>query len=306
MVDAMFIIATALGAAFLLGLLRDRWRVTAYAVTLAALACMSWIAAGWLWAFAVAGAAPVEIFTAGTAPPFAINLRMALPEAAALLLVNLTGLLSALYLRDTLLKQGRRAMAVLLVFTMALGGIIVTRDIFNLFVFFELTVISTGGLILLSMDKRALGAGFKYLIASQLISILLLVGIIFCYHATGTLNIDGMADASASLMKGGSLAFFLMFIAIVAELKPFPANGWALDIYESAHPAFSALLSAAAGTAALFAMDKLLLIGGSLGDRFGPRRTLTALCLLAGAAGGLRGFSTGFPSLAADHSLERT
>ena len=54
MVDAMFIIATALGAAFLLGLLRDRWRVTAYAVTLAALACMSWIAAGWLGAFAVA------------------------------------------------------------------------------------------------------------------------------------------------------------------------------------------------------------------------------------------------------------
>ena len=263
MVNAMFIIATALGAAFLLGLLRDSWRVTAYAVTLAALACMSWIAAGWLWAFAVAGAAPVEIFTAGTAPPFAINLRMALPEAAALLLVNLTGLLAALYLRDTLLKQGRRAMAVLLIFTMALGGIIVTRDIFNLFVFFELTVISTGGLILLSMDKRALGAGFKYLIASQLISILLLVGIIFSYHATGTLNIDGMADASASLMKAGSLAFFLMFIAIVAELKPFPANGWALDIYESAHPAFSALLSAAAGTAALFAIDKLLLIGGS-------------------------------------------
>jgi len=39
-------------------------------------------------------------------------------------------------------------------------------------------------------------------------------------------------------------------------------------------------------------------IGGSLGDRFGPRRTLSALCLLAGAAGGLRGFSSGFPSLA--------
>jgi len=63
-------------------------------------------------------------------------------------------------------------------------------------------------------------------------------------------------------LKGGALGYFLMFIAVVFELKPFPANGWALDIYESAHPAFSAMLSAAAGSAALFAIDKLLLIGG--------------------------------------------
>lgn len=262
MVNAIFIIASTLGAAFLLGLLRDEWRATAYGVTLAALAFTSWVAAGWVGALAWGDAVPVEIFTAGSEPPFAINLRMALPEAVLVLLVNLTGLLSALYLRDTMFKQGRRAMAVLLVLTMALSGIILTRDIFNLFVFFELTVISTGGLILLSRDKRALGAGFKYLIASQLISILLLIGIIFSYHASGTLNIDGMADASLGLLKGGSLAFFFMFIAIVAELKPFPANGWALDIYESAHPAFSAILSAAAGSAALFAADKLLLIGG--------------------------------------------
>jgi len=263
MVNTIFIIATGLGAAFLLGLLRDEWRSTAYGLTLAALAFMSWVAASWVWALAWGGAATVDIFTAGTEPPFAINLRMGLPEALLTLLVNLASLLSVVYLRNTMFKQGRRAMAVLLIFAMALCGIILTRDLFNLFVFFELTVISTGGLILLSHDKLALGAGFKYLIASQVISILLLIGIIFSYHATGTLNIDGMASKSAQLLQGGSLAFFLMFIAIVAELKPFPANGWALDIYESAHPAFSALLSAAAGSAALFAVDKLLLVGGA-------------------------------------------
>ena len=263
MVSAIFIIAVPLGAAFLLGLLAEQRRAVAYGVTLAALAFVSWLAATWLWSFAIDGAAPVEIRTAGTAPPFAINLRMALPEAALLLLVNLSGLLSTLYLKQSLFRLGRRAMAVLLILIMALGGIILTRDIFNLFVFFELVVIATGGLVLLSEDPRALAAGFKYLVVSQLISILLLIGIIFAYHATGTLNIDGMAIASLGLLKGGSLAFFLMFIAVVAELKPFPANGWALDIYESAHPAFAALFSAAvAGAAALYAVDKLLLIGG--------------------------------------------
>lgn len=262
MVSALYIIAAALAAAFFLGLLKEERRGAAYAVTLLTLAFMTWVSAGWLWVFVSSQAAPVDIFTAGAEPPFAINLRMGLPEAVLTLLVNLTGLLSALYMKESLFKLGRRAMAVLIIAIMALCGIILTRDIFNLFVFFELVVISTAGLVLLSEDNRALSAGFKYLIVSQVISVFLLIGIIFAYHATGTLNIDGMANASLALRSGGALAFFLMFVAVVAELKPFPANGWALDIYESAHPSFSAIFSAASGAAALYAVDKLLLIGG--------------------------------------------
>lgn len=263
MVSPLYIIAVGLGAAFLLGLLPEKWQRAAYGVTLIALALMGWIAGSWLWAFALQGAAPVEIFTAGTQPPFAINFRVGLAEASLALLMALTGLHAALYMRDTLFKQGRRAMAVLLIFVMATCGVIFTRDLFNLFVFMELVVISTGGLVLLSADRRALGAGLKYLIVSQLVSILMLVGMVFAYHATGTLNIDGMAAAQTDLFKGGALAFFLMLMAVLAELKPFPANGWGLDIYESAHPAFAALFSAATGAATVYAADKLLLIGGA-------------------------------------------
>ncbi len=263
MVNPIYIIAAALGAAFLLGLLRNDWRGAAYGITLGSLALMSAISAGWVVALVSGDGLPVDIYTAGTEPPFAINLRMGVPEAVLTLLINVSGLLAALYLRDTLFRQGRRAMAVLLIFTMASCGIVLTRDLFNLFVFFELVAIATGGLILLSRDNRALGAGFKFLVASQVVTILLLVGIIFSYHATGTLNIDGMAEARSTLMQGGALAFFLMFIAVVTELKPFPANGWGLDIYESAHPAFSAMVSAASGSATLYAVDKLLLIGGA-------------------------------------------
>jgi formate hydrogenlyase subunit 3/multisubunit Na+/H+ antiporter MnhD subunit len=53
---------------------------------------------------------------------------------------------------------------------MALCGMVLTRDLFNLFVFFELIVIATAGLVLLSDDDRAMAAGFKYLVVSQLIS----------------------------------------------------------------------------------------------------------------------------------------
>ncbi len=263
MVSAVYIIVAGLGTAFLLGLLKDESRNVAYAVTLAALVFMSWVAGSWLWSFAVDGTATFDIFMAGYSPPFAINLRMGITEAALSLLVCLSGLLSTIYMQRSLLRLGRRAMAVLLILIMALCGIILTRDVFNLFVFIELTVIATAGLVLLSENDLAVGAGFKYLIISQVITILLLIGIIFSYHATGTLNIDGMSDATLAATKGGALALFLMFIAVAAELKPFPANGWALDIYESAHPGFSAIFSAAmAGAAVLFAVDKMLLIGG--------------------------------------------
>ena len=257
MVSAIFIIAAGLGAAFLLGLLNPASKGLAFGITVLALAFMSWVSVSWLIAFAGGTAVTAEIFTAGFAPPFAINLRMGLAEAALLTVINLTGLFSAFYLREALTKLGSKSMAVLLIALMALSGLVLTRDIFNLFVFFELIVIATGGLVLLSEDERSLAAGFKYLVVSQIISILLLIGIIFTYHANGSLNIDDFAPAPLAF-AGAGLAFFLLLAALVLELKPFPANGWALDIYESAHPGFSAVFSAASGTAALFAADKVL------------------------------------------------
>ncbi|MCB1516513.1 MAG: hypothetical protein KDJ19_02700 [Hyphomicrobiaceae bacterium] len=257
MVSPILIIAIGLGAAFLLGFVNEDRKGIAFALTLAALAAMSLIALGWTLAFAAGNAQTADILTAGFPPPFAINLRMGPAEAALSLLVAATGFLSAIYMRDALYRHGRRAMAVLLVAIMALTGIVMTRDIFNLFVFFELIVIATGGLVLLSEDRRALAAGFKYLVVAQVISIMLLIGIAFVYHAMGSLNIDDIGPVALGF-SGAGLALFLVLVALFLELKPFPANGWALDIYESAHPGFSAIFSAASGSAALFAADKVL------------------------------------------------
>ncbi len=261
MVSALFLIVVGLGGAFALGLLREDQVRPAYLVTLAALAFMALVALAWTVALATGAATPVDILTAGTPPPFAINLRIGLAEAALLSVITVTGFLSALAMRDALTQRGQRAMAVLLVLVMALSGLVMTRDVFNLFVFVELIVIASAGLVLLSADERATAAGFKYLIVAQVISVLLLIGIIFTYHANGSLNIDDIA-AEPMAFSGASLAIFLVLIALMLELKPFPANGWALDIYESAHPGFSALFSAASGTAALFAADKLFTAAG--------------------------------------------
>ncbi len=261
MVSALFLIVAGLGGAFALGLLRETQVRSAYIATTLILAFMAAIAISWTVALAIGAATAVDITTAGTAPPFAINLRIGLTEAALLSVITVTGLLSAFAMRDALMQRGQRAMAVLLVLIMALGGLVMTRDVFNLFVFVELIVIASAGLVLLSEDGRAIAAGFKYLIVAQVISVLLLIGIIFTYHANGSLNIDDIA-AQPLAFHGASLALFLVLMALILELKPFPANGWALDIYEAAHPGFSALFSAASGTAALFAADKLFAAAG--------------------------------------------
>ena len=261
MVSALFIIIVGLGGAFALGLLRENQVRPAYLATTLILAVMALIALSWTVALAIGAATAVDITTAGTPPPFAINLRIGLVEAGLLSVITSVGFLSALAMRDALVARGHRAMAVLLVLVMALSGLVMTRDVFNLFVFVELIVIASAGLVLLSEDGRAIAAGFKYLIVSQVISVLLLIGIIFTYHANGSLNIDDIA-AQPMAFYGPSLALFLVLIALLLELKPFPANGWALDIYESAHPGFSALFSAASGTAALFAADKLFVAAG--------------------------------------------
>ena len=261
MVSAIFIIAVGLGTAFLIGLLKPAQTSLAYILTILALAFMSWVALDWTVALTQGAVEPTTILTAGSQPPFAINLFIGHGEAWMLTIINLTGLLSAFYMSDALARMGRGAMAVLLIIAMALSGLVLTRDVFNLFVFFELIVIATGGLVLLSEDARAVAAGFKYLVVSQIISILLLIGIIFTYHANGSLNIDDFAQVPLAF-KGASLAMFLLLMALVLELKPFPANGWALDIYESAHPGFSAIFSAASGSAAIFAADKIVAAAG--------------------------------------------
>lgn len=264
MVSPLFLLAIGLAAAFGVGLVDAGARGLAYAITVLALVAMSALGVAWAWAFLVDGAAPIVVLTAGTPPPFAVNLRLGAPEAALVAIVCLTGLSSTIHMREALLRLGRRAMAVVPIMVMALCGIVLTRDVFNLFVFFELVVIATGGLVLVSDDPRAPAAGFKYLVASQVVSMLMLIGIVFVYHAGGSLNVDDLAGSPAVAAGGGAgLAFFLLLIALVIEVKPFPANGWALDVYEAAHPGFSAIFSAASASAALFAIDKVVGIGGA-------------------------------------------
>lgn len=256
MVNPIFIVAIALGAAFLIGLSSSKTIHFSRGLMLLAMAAMTAISAQWLWALFNGNTPGIDVFTAGFKPPFAINLRMTLHEAFMTFTINIFGLLTAVYLWDSLKQAGKYAHSIFLIFLLGLNVSVMTRDIFNLFVFLEITAIATAGLIIYTQTLKSTSAGFKYMIASSIISGFLLLGIAFAYTLGGTLNIDFMHNIQ--LIKGGFIALFLILVALILESKPFLANGWAIDVYDSANPAVGSLLSAISAPAILFVIYKIL------------------------------------------------
>jgi formate hydrogenlyase subunit 3/multisubunit Na+/H+ antiporter MnhD subunit len=258
MVAPIHIISTALAVAFAIGILGKLGKNAAISLVLLTLAFMTFVSAQWFMLFFQYNLTPEFIFTAGFRPPISINLKMGMHEAFFTLLINSIGLLGGIYFIDAFREKSKNLMTIFLVLIMGLNVTIMTRDIFNLFVFLEISSIATAGLILLDENLKSLQSGFKYLIASSLISGFLLIGIVFAYYFSGSLNIDDLVLANISSIKGGFVVVFLILLSIILELKPFPANGWALDVYQATNPGISAIISAASASATIFVLSKLL------------------------------------------------
>ena len=262
MVTPIFIVATALGVGFAIGVLNKLGRNFTGGLVLAAITFMTFISYQWFSAFAFGDQTPTYVYTAGFKPPFSINLLMGHYESVITLMINAIGLLGGIYMFNSLKRRGSNAQVVYLILIMALNVTVMTRDIFNLFVFLEIASIAVSGLILLEKGTRSMAAGFKYMLATSIISGLLLIGIIFSYYLTGTLNIDDFIGINLSTVKGGAIVVFLIMIALVLEMKPFPANGWGLDVYDGSNPGLSAIISAALATSSFYVLYKVMGIAG--------------------------------------------
>jgi len=246
-----------MGTAFTMPLIEKAGLKAARLVFLAALALLLWMSGGILVSL-LNGCPVLEVATAGFKPPFSINFRIGIGEASVWTSAALVLLVGGSYMihRE---KDGMYDRMLFLILALGVTGLILTRDIFNLFVFLEISSIAVYGLIGRG-GERSLQAGFKYMIAGGISSILFLIGTIFLYRQTGTLNIDGMIEAAGNgRLSGaaGASAVFILAISIIIELKPFPANGWALDAYQEAPSGIAALLSSAQASAVFVALTKI-------------------------------------------------
>ncbi|MFH1553091.1 MAG: monovalent cation/H+ antiporter subunit D family protein [Candidatus Omnitrophota bacterium] len=126
-----------------------------------------------------------------------------------------------------------------------MNGVVATGDIFNLFVFLEIAAVASYALVAFGTERHELEAAFKYAIMSTVGSLFVLLGIVFLYSYTSTLN---MADMANVLMQkgGGNITLmvsvlFLMGFGLKAALVPFHA--WLPDAHPSAPAPISAMLS---------------------------------------------------------------
>lgn len=192
----------------------------------------------------------------GFEPPFGIVLHVTVWGALLSVIVWFVAFLSIMYAstrHDAEPIQIYYALLTLL----ALGssGMFLTGDIFNLFVFTEITALAAFGLSAFMKKKGTAYATIKYVIMAEVTSIFLLIGIALIYGKLGTLN---MLDASQTLGTIGmtsvmalSVLFFLIGYGVEAEI--FPLNLWAPDVYKYVPEEVIALFISGSSKAAAFA-----------------------------------------------------
>ncbi|OYT27656.1 MAG: cation:proton antiporter [Candidatus Altiarchaeales archaeon ex4484_96] len=139
-------------------------------------------------------------------------------------------------------------------------GIVVTGDIFNLYVFLEISSLSAYALIALGEKRQALTASFKYLILGTIAASFILIGIGFLYAVTGTLN---MADMSLHLeeLYGSRVvhaAAVLIVVGLSIKIALFPLHSWLPNAYTHAPSTVSALIAALMSKVGAYMMIRLL------------------------------------------------
>ncbi len=180
---------------------------------------------------------------------------MGLSEGMVAFCVNLTALFGAAYV----VREKYGVLLLYLLLVMGIQGMVMTRDLFNLFVFLEIVSIATYGLLGLRDTPAALSATFKFLMATVLASTFFLIGTVLLYAATGLLNIDDLiANRDAISGPIGFAALVFLLASLLLELKPFPANGWGIDVYETARCDVAAIISGGVSAGVFYALLKLL------------------------------------------------
>jgi len=135
-------------------------------------------------------------------------------------------------------------------------GISITGDAFNIFVFLEISSLSTYVLIAMGRDRRALTAAYQYLIMGSIGATFIVIGIGFLYLMTGTLNLADMVPRVAVIENSRPGLAALAFISVGVSLKValFPLHQWLPNAYTYAPSAVSAFLAATATKVALYAL----------------------------------------------------
>ena len=235
-----------------------------------------------LWVDARDAPASFAVYLPGNWPvPFGIVLVLDRLSALMLVLAAGLGLAALLFSLARWSRAGVHFHPLFQLQLMGLNGAFLTADLFNLFVFFEVLLAASYGLLLHGNGGMRVRAGLHYIAINLLASFLFLIGVAVLYGVSGTLNMADIAHklpqvpaGDRGLLHAGAA---ILAVALLAKAAAWPLNFWLPPAYAAASAPVSALFAlltkvgvyavlrlwtlcfpASAGASALFGADTLL------------------------------------------------
>jgi multicomponent Na+:H+ antiporter subunit D len=194
-------------------------------------------------------------------PPWGIEYRIDALNAFVMVLVSATALLTVIFSLHSIEIELPVHMHYLFytMFALCLAGLLgiaATGDAFNIFVFLEVSSLSTYVLIAMGRQRKALFAAYRYLIMGTIGATLIVIGIGMLYLLTGTLNLHDMAtrlDATQNT-RPALMALAFISVGVFLKLALFPLHQWLPNAYAYAPSAVSVFLAATATKVAIYVL----------------------------------------------------
>ncbi len=192
--------------------------------------------------------ADVGVYLAANWPaPFGIALAVDRLTAVMLLLTAILGLASLIFSHARWDRAGIHFHPLFQCLLMGLNGAFLTADLFNLFVFFEVMLAASYGLVLHGSGEARVRAGLHYIAINLVASSLFLIGVSLIYAASGTLNMADLAEtlprlqpADRKLLESGAA---ILGVAFLIKSAMWPLNFWLPSTYASSSPPVAAVFS---------------------------------------------------------------
>ena len=213
----------------------------------------------------VMSAGPSHYALGGWVPPWGIAYKIDGLNALMAVIVSGMGALAAVYAgasvkRDIAARQQPLFYAAFLLCFVGLLGMCLTGDIFNVFVFLEISSLASYALIGMGRNRRATTVAFQYLIMGTIGATFFLIGIGLVYAATGSLNMADLAarlpSATSATTARAGFAFIIIGMALKAAM--FPLHLWLPRAYTYAPMLVTAFLAGTATKVAVYVLARVV------------------------------------------------
>jgi multicomponent Na+:H+ antiporter subunit D len=204
---------------------------------------------------------PLVLETGAWKAPYGIILVADKLSVIMIIAVNVIGLASAVFASASISMKMAEHYFYPLFFILLAGvsGAFLTGDLFNLFVFFEVLLMASYGLIIIGGSKKQFRESIKYILLNLFSSILFVTTVAFLYSVTGTVNMAQLGVRVAELEQEGVLTgiAILLFVVFATKGALFPLFFWLPKSYIVPSPVVSALFGALLTKVGVYSMIRV-------------------------------------------------